>query len=113
MIFSFGIAFVAVILTALAQVLLKAGANKNRHHTGLAKQYLNFQVITGYTVFLLVTVVNVYAYRILPLKYAVILLPFTFIFVTLFSVLFLKEKMSKRQLISFLIILTGILIYNF
>jgi len=106
------IAFIAVILTAFAQVLLKAGANRNKHHNQLIKQYINSYVISGYGLFLFVTVVNVYAYRILPLKYAIILLPFTLIFVTLFSMLFFKEALTTRQIISFLIILTGIIIYN-
>ena len=108
----FFIAFTAVILTACAQVLLKAGANGNKHHNQLIKQYINIYVISGYGLFFFVTVVNVYAYRILPLKYAIILLPFTVVFVTLFSMLFFKETLTKRQIISFFIILTGIIIYN-
>ena len=112
MISSFFVAFLAVILTAFAQVLLKSGANRNKHHNQLLKQYLNRYVITGYGLFLFVTVVNVYAYRILPLQYAIVLLPLTIVFVTLFSILFFKETLGKRQLISFLIILTGIIIYN-
>jgi drug/metabolite transporter (DMT)-like permease len=108
----FLMAFLAVILTAFAQVLLKAGANRNKHHNNLVKQYFNIYVISGYGLFLLTTVLSVYAYRILPLKYAIIFLPFTFIFVILFSIFFFKEPLAKRQIISFLIILTGIIIYN-
>lgn len=106
------IAFIAVILTAFAQVLLKSGANMNRQNDSIVKQYLNLHVILGYSLFLIVTIINVYAYRILPLNYAIILLPFTFIFVTLFSVLFFKESLTKKQLISFLIIVSGVIIYN-
>jgi small multidrug resistance pump len=106
------IAFGAVILTSIAQVLLKLGALNNSKHSTWIRQYLNLYIFSGYGIFIIVTIINLYAYKFLPLKYAVILLPFVFIFVTLFSIFILKETFSKRKLISYLIIVIGVVIYN-
>jgi len=108
----FLVAFAAVILTAIAQILLKMGALKTPKQTLWVKQYLNQYVFIGYSLFLIVTVMNLYAYKFLPLKYAIVLLPFTFIFITMFSLLFFKEPISKRQFISYLIIIIGVAVYN-
>ena len=108
----FIIAFAAVILTAFAQVLLKIGAVRNAKFSTWIKQYLNIYVLTGYGIFFIVTIMNLYAYKYLPVKYAIIFLPFTFIFVTLFSFFFFKEELTKRQLISYFIIIVGVIVYN-
>jgi len=106
------IAFAAVVLTAFAHVLLKLGATRNLKYSWRLKQYMNFYVCTGYLIFIFVTIMNVYSYKYLPLKYAIIILPFTFIFVTLFSIIFFKETIKKRQWISYILIIIGIVIYN-
>jgi len=106
------IAFAAVILTAIAQVLLKYGANYSLKFTSKLKQYLNIYTISGYFLFYIVTIMNVYAYKFIPLKYAIILLPFTFIFITILSYIIFKEIPSRRQKISYIIIIIGIFFYN-
>jgi len=62
--------------------------------------------------FYLLTLLNTYAYKYLPLKYSVILLPLTSFLLPYFHALFLKKEINKNQIFSYLIILTGILIYN-
>ena len=104
-------ASIAVVLTAISQILLKVGADKTKS-LKIIRRYLNYYVISGYLIFLVVTLINLYAYKYLPIKMAVIFLPFTFILVAVFSFLLLKEKMSKKHLISSLIIITGVIIYN-
>jgi small multidrug resistance pump len=106
------IAFAAVILTAVAQVLLKFGAVSSSKHSRWIKHYMNIYIFSGYGLFLTVTIINLYAYKYLPLKYAIILLPFVFIFVTLFSYFFFKETLTKRQLISYVLIIIGVVVYN-
>jgi drug/metabolite transporter (DMT)-like permease len=106
------ISSIAVLLTAIAQILLKVGANKNRGSQSLIKQYLNIYIFAGYCVFFGVTVINLYVYKFLPIKLAVVFLPFVFIFVAVFSFLVFNETLTKKQLISYIIIIIGVVIYN-
>jgi drug/metabolite transporter (DMT)-like permease len=101
----------AVLLTAVSQILLKIGANKSRN-MNFFLSYFNPYVILGYFLFVIVTLMNLYAYKQIPLKMAVIFLPFTYVFVSLFSLVLLKEKMTKNQIIGSCIILFGVFIYN-
>lgn len=101
----------AVVLTAVSQLLLKIAARKTVG-LSLVRRYLNVHVIVSYGIFLLVTLMNLSAYRILPIKLAVVFLPFTFIFVGFFSFLFLKERMTGRQLAGAAVILAGVVVYN-
>lgn len=104
-------ASIGVIFTAAAQVLLKIGANKTKNKKLITK-YINVYVITGYIVFLGVTLLNLYAYQYLPLKMTVVFLPFTFLLVGLFSFGILKEEFNRKQLISSVIIVVGVVVYN-
>jgi len=104
-------AALAVLFTAISQILLKFGANKTKDKK-ILKKYLNAYVILGYAIFFIVTLLNLYAYKYLPIKMAVVFLPFTFVFVALLSLAVLREKMNKQQIISSLIIITGVVIYN-
>ena len=101
----------AVLLNTVAQVLLKVGANKTTDKSLILK-YLNGYVLLGYAIFLNVTLLNLYAYKYIPIKMAVIFVPFTFILIGLFSFVLLKEEISIRQLISSLIIIVGVVVYN-
>jgi drug/metabolite transporter (DMT)-like permease len=99
-----------VVITAIAQFFLKKGAMVKRK--SLVGLYFNFFTIIGMMLLLSVTLINVYAYHILPLKMTVVFLPLTFILVGIFAIFVLKEKLSLKQLASFVTILMGIIIYN-
>ena len=104
-------AFLAVALTAISQLLLKIGANrgKSRHPV---KLFLNPFTAIAYALFFIVTLLNLYAYKMLPLKCAVVVLPFTYILVGILSFIFLKEKMTRNQLIGAGIIILGVVLFN-
>lgn len=103
------IGYVAVILTGIAQVLLKKGSSRQG---SLLSMYLNFFTLAGYIILFGVTLMNLYIYRYLDVKYGVILLPFTFIVVNLLSFFILKERLSKMQLTGSGIIVLGVAIFN-
>jgi len=103
--------FVAVFLTATGQLLLKLGAGTATRNKFLVI-FFNCYTISGYLLFMVVTVLNVYVYKYIPLKYGVIFLPFTIFFVTLFSLLILKEKLSKKQIAGTMIIMVGVILFN-
>jgi drug/metabolite transporter (DMT)-like permease len=104
-------AFLGVFLTAISHLLFKLGANRAGRHS-IFPIYTNPYSLSAYAMLLAVTQLNVYAYNQLPLKLAVVILPFTSILVGLFSFLFLKEKAILNQLFGAGIIIIGILIFG-
>ena len=104
-------AFLSVFLTAISQLLFKLGANYASRRS-VFFVYINPYSLSAYTILLAVTLLSVYAYTKLPVKLAVVLLPFTYILVGLFSFLFLKEKITRTQLIGTGIIIMGICIFG-
>ena len=104
-------AFLSVFLTAISQLLFKLGANCASRRS-VFFVYINPYSLSAYTILLAVTLLSVYAYTKLPVKLAVVLLPFTYILVGLFSFLFLKEKITRTRLIGTGIIIMGICIFG-
>jgi len=101
-----------VFLTAFCQILLKTGAKKGEQKR-LIYSFLNFSTLAGYFILFIVTLFNLYAYKGLPLKTAVILLPITFILVTSLSFLILKEEFTKQQFLGAGFIVMGVIFFNF
>ena len=100
----------AVILTAAAQVLMKRSVN-NHAGKGLVRTYLNPQMLTAFVLLLATTLLNAFAYKTIPLKTAVLVLPSTFLLVGFLSFALLKERVSRRQLVAVVVILVGIIFY--
>ncbi|MCX7018461.1 MAG: multidrug ABC transporter [Candidatus Sumerlaeota bacterium] len=104
-------AFLGVFLTAISQLLFKLGVNQTRQRSALLV-YLNPLCVVACAMLFAVTLLNLYAYKQLPLKVSVVILPFTYILIGVFSLVFLKEKATRGQLTGALIIIIGIVIYN-
>ena len=104
------IMFGCTILTAVSQVLLKRSANLT--HKSFIYEYLNWRVILSYSIFVLVLLLNTYAFTMVPMRYGSVVDAFTYVFVLLFSWMLLKEKITKEKLIGNLIIIAGIVIYT-
>lgn len=109
MLINFLLAFLSSIFTGVSQVLLKLGAKQGK---GI-KIFINIYTIIGYFIFFLITLVNLYVYKFLEMKYAVIFMPLGFLFVIIFSLIILKEKISKNKIIGILFIIIGVIIFNF
>jgi uncharacterized membrane protein len=103
---------IAVILSTCGQIFLKIGVKKNKykHYIYL---YLNVHTITGYIFLFSATLFSLYSLRILPVKVLAFILPLSFIFVMLFSKIFLKESISKLHIIGTILIGIGILVFNY
>lgn len=104
------IALLAVIMTAVSQILLKVAARHAKHETW--RLYLNGYTIISYISLVVVTLLNLYAYKYIPLKAAVVLLPLTLLMVVLFSILLLHEKLTQQQIVGSVIILIGLVVFN-
>lgn len=105
------IGFIGVIVAAVAQIILKYGATSKANSKTLAF-FINFYTISGYFLMFVVTLINLFIFRFLDLKYALIFLPSTYILVLLFSKIFLHEKFTKKNIISYSLIILGIIVFN-
>jgi multidrug transporter EmrE-like cation transporter len=100
----------SILLTSIAQILLKIGANKKSTNESI---YLNRATMSGYGLFLVVTILSVLALKGIELKtfYAAVY-ALNFILVAIFSWKFLGESLSKKKVVGILLIALGIIVFN-
>lgn len=103
--------FVAVVLASFAQLILKFGANKMRGVSGIA-YYLNWHTVLGYFLMFLATLVNLFVFSKLDLKFALFFFPFNHIVIFLFSVLILKEEFNRKSLLGYAFVLLGMFVFS-
>ena len=98
---------VSVFISSVSQIILKKSAKIT--YKSWWKEYLNLYVIVAYIIFILSTFITMYAYRGVPLSFGPILEATGYIYVTIMSAFFLKEKVSKRKYIGVAIIILGVI----
>lgn len=101
--------FFSVLISSFAQVMLKTAAN--RKHESRLKEYLNPIVIGAYVIFLVSTLLTMYALKVVPYSLSPVIRSTSYIFIPVFGVFMLREKISRRRLLGIAIILVGILVY--
>ena len=104
------VALGAVILTAFGQILMKMGSRSVRSISW--RIYLNGYTVTAYALLLLVTVMNLYVFRVLPLKFLLVVLPLVLLLVMLLSFWLLNERMTQRQIFGAVVVLLGVVVFN-
>lgn len=77
---------VSVLISSIAQVLLKKAAEK--HYDSFIHEYLNPLVIFAYFIFFLSTLISVYAYKGIPLSMGPILEASSYFYITVGSIIF-------------------------
>lgn len=100
----------SALISSFSQILLKKSAQKN--YSSKLKEYLNPLVIFAYGLFFLCTLISMYALKVIPLSMSPILEASGYIFVAVLSYIFFKEKLTKRQLLGMMLIISGIVIYT-
>ena len=105
------IMIIASFFNALSQVLLKKSADDAREKNFFRK-LLNWRVFLAYVIFVLVMLVNLFAYRGVNFKYGGAIQSIGQIFVLLLSVLMCGEKLTKNRIIGNILIITGVIIYS-
>lgn len=98
------------LVAAFSQIMLKKSAEK--HYDNKLKEYLNPLVIIAYILFFGTTFISMYALKVVPLSMAPILEASGYIFVAVLSYFFLKEKLTKRQILGMVLIIMGIVVYS-
>lgn len=107
----YAVAVVASTLTAVAQVLLKMGATRGAGRE-LKALYLNPFSLSGYSLMGLVTLMNLYAFKIVPIKAQVFFMGFVLLLVTGLSFRLLGESLSRKEMAGAAMILAGLAIYG-
>ena len=105
-----GIMLASVMVSSVSQILLKKSAQKQ--YPSKLREYLNPMVIFAYGMFFGSTLISMYALKVVPLSMSPILESAGYIFVAVLSFLFLKEKLTRKQLIGMVLIITGIAVYS-
>ncbi len=99
-----------VFISSVSQIILKKSSQKK--YSSFIREYLNPYVIGAYMIFFAATFMSIYAYKVVPLSYGPILEASGYIFITVLSLIFLKEKITRKKIISLSVILLGIIIYS-
>lgn len=101
--------FSSVIIASFSQILLKKSAQKK--YGTIIKEYLNFNVILGYGMMVLTTLLTIMAYKGLDYKNGPIIEALGYILVMFLSLIFFGEKITKKKFIGNMCILLGIFIF--
>jgi len=114
MIFSFFLVFLAVFLTGIGQILLKIGsAHQGNRKNAFLAVYLNRPTLVAYGLLLLVTVISVIALKEIPLKVFYAIASLGFLVVVGLSRRVLKEKVTKKMVGGIVLIVFGIMVFNY
>lgn len=100
----------AVFVSACSQVLLKKAATLE--HESTFREYLNARVLLAYGFFSIALLVNLYVLRHLPLYLVPVLESFGFVFIPVLGFIFLKERLTRRQLLGMLLIIVGVVVFS-
>ena len=101
--------FCSVILSSVSQILLKISAGKD--HGSFLKEYLNPWVIAGYALMVGATFTTIGAYRGMDYKNGPVIESLGYILVMVLSYLVFKERISKKKLAGYLMILLGVAVF--
>ena len=101
----------SVFISCASQVLLKKSSAIK--YSSWIREYLNVRVMSAYFVFFLATLLTIFAYRAVPLTTGAMLESSGYLWVTAFDRIFFKQKITKRRILSLLIIILGIVVFTY
>lgn len=107
---SYILAFLAVFVASVSQILLKKSAQQE--HKNIIFKFLNWRVILGYALLFGTTIINVFAYRGVELKVTPMIESTGIIWVTILAALILGEKPTVRSILSILVTIVGIIVFS-
>ena len=101
---------IGTFIASISQVTLKKAAG--RKYSSWIFEYLNPVVIIAYFLFFGTTLLSVFAYKGIPLSMGPLLEATSYIYVTVFGVKIFGERINAGKVISLILILLGIVVYN-
>lgn len=100
----------AVFLSSVCQIILKKNAGKE--YKSKIREYMNVPVAMAYGLFFLSTLLTLNAYKYVPLSMGPILEGTGYVWVAALGSIFLKEKLNKQKLMGLMLIISGIIVFN-
>ncbi len=101
----------SVIIASFAQILLKRSAEVKAE--SFIKKFLNIKVVSSYMLLFVSMFVNTFVLRHLELKILPCITATSFLWILLFSYLFLGEKPSSNKVIGMIMIMVGVIVAQF
>ncbi len=102
------ILLLGVFVSAVSQVMLKKSAEKP--HASPLKEYLNPLVAGAYALFLLSTLMSVWAYRGVSLGLGAVLEATGYLYVTFFGITLFHEKLNAKKAAALILIVAGVIL---
>ncbi len=102
---------ISVFVSSCSQIALKKSANQK--HENKIREIVNPLVLGAYACFFGASLLTVLAYRGVDLSWGPVLETTSYVYIMILSVVFLKEKVSKKKVFGNIIIIIGIVIYAF
>ena len=99
----------SVAVASISQIFLKKSALKT--YPSFLREYLNVEVIFGYGLMVLSTLLTVLAFSGLEYKNGPVVESLGYIFVMILGRIFLQEGITKKKLLGNALILLGIVVY--
>lgn len=105
------IAVFSGVLSAFSQVLLKKSSGIQRDSK--IKEYLNPYVISAYGITFICMVLMIIAYKGMPFKYGAVIESLGYLYIMILGRIFFGEKLTAKRVIGNLIIVCGVVVFNF
>lgn len=99
----------SVFIASSSQIILKKSADKE--HKNVIAEYLNLNVIIGYGMLFMSTILTIAAFKGLDFKNGPIIESTGYLFVLVLSRIFLKENITKKKMIGNILIIAGAIIF--
>lgn len=99
------------LIAAVSQLLMKLEATKHKEESGIRRVF-HFRVMLAYGLMFGTIFLNMLAMRYIPYKYTAVFGTFSYIFVMLLGYFGLKEQIGKIRAMGAVVILAGIVIFN-
>ena len=102
--------FTGILFTSISQLLLRSGA---RSKPTIVQSNFNLKVLFGYTLFFIVTILNLYALQRIQLKTLTAWASVGYILTPVLAQGVLKESITRNNIIGGIIIMFGIVVFSF
>jgi len=100
----------SVFISSISQILLKKSARIQ--YEKKIKEYLNLKVMIAYSIFVISTILTIFALKGVALKSAPIISSFSYIYILILGRIFLKEKITLKKILGNIIIIIGIILFH-
>jgi small multidrug resistance pump len=104
-------AVLAALLAACAHTLIMSGTRRTATQHWI-RVHTDLRVLSGYTVLIVASLLTLWAYRVLPLKIAVAIVPIQQVSILMLARMVFKERLNRSQVIGGMMIICGMLIFN-